>query len=170
MQFMVIHGVWLADSYALGARELGYVALLFGCFDLVGSVSVSLFTDRFGKRRSVILGVIGAMLGYLLIPVFNIAVLPAVLSAAVTRGFFEFAIVANLSLLSVQSPNQRGKVMTLSAALILGCSTIATFTAPALYPLIGITGIAIISFVSTAFALLLYITRVREQDQSEVVI
>lgn len=169
MQLMVIHGVWYADQYGLGARELGYVSLLFGCFDLIASVSVSLFTDRFGKRRSVILGVAGAMIGYLLIPWLNFAVIPAVISAAVARGFFEFAIVANLTLLSVQSPKQRGKVMTLSAALSLSFSTITSFTAPTLYALIGITGIATISAVSTAIALLIFITRVNDREQIEVV-
>ena len=162
MQLMVVHGVWYTEQYALGPRELGYVALLFGCFDLVASVSVSLFTDRFGKRRSVLLGVSGALLGYLLIPWLNISIIAAVISVAFARGFFEFAIVANLALLSQQSPNQRGKVMTLGAALTLLCSTIASLVAPSLYTRIGITGIAIISVICSALALLLIITRVRE--------
>jgi predicted MFS family arabinose efflux permease len=166
MQLMIVHGVWFADQYRFGARELGYVALLFGIFDLLASVSVSLFTDRFGKRRSVILGVVGSMLGYLLIPLVNMAMIPAILSASVARGFFEFAIVANLPLLSGQSPNQRGKVMTLSTALSLGVSTIASFTAPALYTQIGISGIALISAASALIALLLLITRVREGSNS----
>jgi predicted MFS family arabinose efflux permease len=164
IQFMILHGVWFADQYGFGARELGYVALLFGCFDLVASVSVSLFTDRFGKRRSVIVGTTGAMLGYLLIPFLNVGVIPAVLSAALARGFFEFAIVANLPLLSEQSPNQRGKIMTLSSAVTLGVSTICSFVAPALYTRIGIAGIATISALSSAIALLLLITRVRDHD------
>jgi predicted MFS family arabinose efflux permease len=164
IQFMILHGVWFADQYAFGPRELGYVALLFGCFDLAASVSVSLFTDRFGKRRSAILGTTGAMLGYLLIPWLNIGVVPAVLSAALARGFFEFAIVANLPLLSQQSPNQRAKIMTLSAAITLGVSTISSFIAPVLYTRIGITGVAMISALSSAIALLLLITRVRDHE------
>lgn len=163
MQLMIAHGIWYADQYGFGPRELGYVALLFGCFDLVGSVAVSLFTDRFGKRRSVILGTTGALLGYLLIPWLNIAVVPAVLSAALARGFFEFAIVANIPLLSGQSPNQRAKVMTLSAACVFAVSTLANFTAPAMYTRFGITGITLVSAVCTAVALTLLLTRVREQ-------
>jgi MFS family permease len=170
MQIMVAHGIWYADQYALGARELGFVALLFGCFDLTASVSVSLFTDRFGKRRSVILGVIGALLGYLLIPWLNIGIIPAVLSAALARGFFEFAIVANISLLSVQSPNQRGKVMTLGAAMSLSVSTLTTFTAPALYYAIGISGIAIISAISTAIAFFLLLRFVRDNETPQIVL
>lgn len=166
MQLMIVHGIWFADQYRFGARELGFVALLFGCFDLLASVSVSLFTDRFGKRRSVILGVVGSLLGYLLIPLVNSTMIPAIVSASVARGFFEFAIVANLPLLSGQSPNQRGKVMTLSTALALGVSTIASFTAPALYTQIGISGIALISAASALIALLLLVTRVREGSGS----
>jgi MFS family permease len=168
IQFMIIHGVWFADQYGFGARELGLVALLFGCFDLMASVSVSLFTDRFGKRRSVILGTTGAFIGYLLIPWLNVGVIPAVLSAAVTRGFFEFAIVANLPLLSGQSPNQRAKVMTLSSAISLGASTISSLIAPVLYTQIGITGIAILSATCSAIALLLFVTRVREGREAHL--
>jgi predicted MFS family arabinose efflux permease len=162
MQLMIIHGAWFADQYGFGARELGLVAFFYGLCDLVASVSVSIFTDRFGKRRSVILGSIGAIIGYLLIPWFSFAAIPAVVSTGITRGFFEFAIVANLPLLSTQAPNQRAKVMTLSSALTLLCLTLVSFTVPSLYESIGIVGIAIISAASTVIALLLMITRVRE--------
>jgi MFS family permease len=168
IQLMIVYGVWYTEQYALGPGELGFVAFLFGCFDLVASVSVSLFTDRFGKRRSVILGVAGATLGYLLMPWLNISVIPAVLSLGLTRGFFEFGLVANLALLSEQSPNQRAKVMTLSSALTLGCSTVASIVAPTLYIHIGIAGIATISAICCALALLLLITRVREQPLPEI--
>ncbi len=163
MQFMIIYGAWFADQYGFGARELGFVALIFGCFDLTASVSVSLFTDRFGKRRSVLLGTIGALIGYLLIPWFNVAVIPAILSAAMTRGFFEFALVSGFPLLSGQSPNQTAKVMTLGSTVTLAASTASSFITPLLYARIGITGLAIIAAVCNAVALILLITCVREQ-------
>ncbi len=167
MQFMIIHGAWFVDQYGFDAAQLGYVALLFGCFDLTASVSVSLFTDRFGKRRSVLLGTTGALLGYLLIPWLNVAALPAVVSAALARGFFEFGLVSNFSLLSVQSPNQRAKIMTLSATVSLGAATIAAFLTPTLYPRIGITGIAIIATVFTIVSLVVLILCVRENPLQE---
>jgi hypothetical protein len=49
----------------------------------------------------------------------------------------------------------------------LACSTLATFTAPALYTMIGITGIAYISATCTAISLLLFMTRVRDFTVSE---
>lgn len=162
MQFMIVHGAWYADQYALGPSELGLVALLFGIFDLIASVSVSLFTDHFGKRRSVLLGSVGTLLGYLAIPWFNTGVTAAVVSLAITRGFFEFAIVACFPLLSEQAPHRRAHVMTLSAALALGGATLATFIAPSVYLAFNVTGVAMLSTVCTAISLLLLLTVVRE--------
>lgn len=162
MQFMIVHGAWFAAEYGFDARRLGMVALVFGITDLAGSVSVSLFTDRFGKRRSVLLGNAASLLGYVLIPFFNIGPLSALISAAMTRGFFEFAIVANLPLLSEQSPAQRAKVMTLNAASTFLVASAANFFAPSVYVNMGIGGVAAISAVCALAALLLVAWRVRE--------
>lgn len=162
VQFMIVHGAWYADQYSLGPRELGLVALLFGLFDLAASVSVSLFTDRFGKRRSVILGTSGALLGYLAIPWLNVGIIPAVLITGLTRGFFEFALVANLPLLSEQAPHRRAQIMTFSAAVTLSSGTVASFVAPLIYTRLGIASVAALSTALSAVALVLLITRVRE--------
>ena len=164
MLIMIVYGAWLADQYGLGPRQLGSVALVFGVFDLTTSVSVSLFTDRIGKRRSVIWGTAGSLFGYLLIPWLNVGLVPAVLSTALARGFFEFAVVSNIPLLSEQVPAMRGKVMTLGAAAGLIASTVAAFVAPALYTVMGIAGVAALSAGSAAVALLLVWTRVRDAN------
>ena len=164
MQFMLIHGAWYAAAYGLGARELGLVALLFGCFDLTASVSVSLFTDRIGKRRSFILGTAGSLAGYLLIPWLDVGIVPAVLGVALARGAFEFAIVSSLPLLSEQVPAHRAKVMSLGAAVSLAAMTVAAVVAPLLYTRSGIPAVAGLSAVFAAVALTLLLTRVREQS------
>lgn len=167
VQFMIIHGAWFADQYGFDARALGLVALLFGCFDLTASVSVSLFTDRFGKWRSVLVGTVGVLVGYLLIPWLNVGAVPALLSAAFARGFFEFALVANLPLLSEQAPRQRGKVMSLSAALTLGSGTVAGLVSPLIYTEWGISAVAALSALCSAISLGLLITLVRERDDTQ---
>jgi predicted MFS family arabinose efflux permease len=164
MLIMIVYGAWLADQYGLDPSGLGSVALLFGCFDLVASVSVSLFTDRIGKRRSVIFGTAGSLFGYLLIPWLNVGLIPAILATALARGFFEFAVVSNISLLSEQVPAMRGKVMTLGSAASLGASTIAAFAAPAIYTSTGIAGVATLSAGFAALSLLLLWTRVRDAE------
>ncbi|MCB0070044.1 MAG: MFS transporter [Caldilineaceae bacterium] len=162
MQLMVIYGVWLGDQYGLGAAQLGTVALVFGLFDLAASVSVSLFTDRIGKRRSVLAGVAAATVGYILMPSFNVGLFAAVAAIAVTRSCFEFSIVSNFPLLSEQAPAQRGKVMTLSVAVSMLGATSASFAAPWLYANVGIAAVTTASAVAAAIATLLLIFFVRE--------
>jgi predicted MFS family arabinose efflux permease len=162
MQLMITYGLWLGDRYGLDASQLGIVALVLGLFDLSASVSVSLFTDTYGKRRSVLLGTAGSFVGYLLLPFLNVGLIPAVLGIGIARGFFEFAIVSNFPLLSEQVPDQRGKLMTLSAAISLTAVTAANFVAPSLYTQFGVTGVALMSALSAGLALRILQTRVRE--------
>lgn len=161
-QVMVIYGAWLGDQYKLDAVRLGTVALFLGFFDLAASVSVSLFTDRIGKWRSVLLGNLGALLGYCLMPFLNIGIVPAVLGIALARGCFEFTIVSHFPLLSEQVPEQRGKVLTLGSVGTLGAGTIASFTAPWLYTHYGASGVSLVSLISVCGAIVLLLAWVRE--------
>jgi predicted MFS family arabinose efflux permease len=162
MQFNLAYGAWLSEQYGIGPAQLGTVALLLGCFDLCASISVSLFTDRIGKRRSVLLGAGGGVVGYACLPFLNIGLAPAVLAFAVTRGFAEFFIVSILSLLSEQAPAQRAKVMTLNVAAMQVGFTIAGLSGPWLYTYYGIGGLAICSTLVLAVGGAVVWLRVRE--------
>ena len=153
MQIMIMYGAWLGSEYGLNAAQLGTVALVFGLFDLTASVSVSLFTDRIGKRRSVMIGAVGSFIGYLLMPLLSVTLITAVLITGLTRGLFEFSIVANFPLLSEQVPEQRGKGDVLSAAIGLMGVTLASFTAPMLYTTYGLIGMTIVSAIASVIAL-----------------
>jgi len=164
MQLIVIHGAWLSRDYGLGAAALGTVALVLGCFDLLASVSVSLFTDRIGKRRSVMVGATGVLLGYLALPFLNVNLISAVLGLALTRSAFEFGIVSQISLVSEQAPAQRGKMMALAAAFVLAGGTVANLTGPWLYERFGLVGLSGSAIVAMVIALFLLLTFVREQQ------
>jgi MFS family permease len=164
MQIMITHGAWLQAEYQIGARGLGIVALIFGLFDLTASVSVTLFTDRIGKRRSVLIGMTGALIGYMALPALNTGLVSAVLGIAFARGMFEFAVVSYIPLLSEQVPDQRGKVMNLGAATILVTSTFATTLGPWLYTRAGVPGLSIVSTIFCALALVVVIVFVRERS------
>jgi predicted MFS family arabinose efflux permease len=162
MQLNLTYGAWLGEHYAINPAQLGTVALILGCFDLLASVSVSLFTDRIGKKRSVLLGAAGTLIGLLLLPLLNIGLAPAVLGLAITRGFAEFFIVSNISLLSEQVPTLRAKVMTLNVACVQIGFALAGFTGPWLYITYGVAGLALVSFCALLLASLLMLLRVRE--------
>ncbi|MEA1910642.1 MAG: MFS transporter, partial [Spirochaetota bacterium] len=114
MQVMIIHGGWLNSEYGLSPAYLGTIALIFGCSDLLASIYVSIAVDKIGKKKSVVIGVAGMTMGFILMPFLNTALYLAVLGLIIPRLFFEFATVSNLALLTEQVPEQRGKVMSLS--------------------------------------------------------
>lgn len=155
VQLVITYGLWLQSEYGLLAKQLGRVALILGIADLIGSVLVSLVTDRLGKRRSVLYGTLGMIIGLLCMPMLNRGVVIAIVGLFVTRGCFEFAIVSAIPLLSEQTPEQRGKVMTLGAAVKLLAATFASVTGPLLYERLGVIGV---TYISALFAILaLYI-------------
>lgn len=164
MQLIVVHGAWLSQDYGLGAAALGTVALVLGCFDLLASVSVSLFTDRLGKRRSVMLGTGGVLLGHLCLPFLNFSLLSAVVGIALTRSAFEFGIVSHISLISEQVPNQRGKMMALAGAFVLAGGTVANLTGPWLYEQFGVTGLSGSAVIAMVIALSILFAFVREGE------
>lgn len=162
MQVMIMHGAWLAGRYGLDAARLGVVALVLGCFDLTASVTVSLVADRIGKRRSVMIGISGSLLGYLAMPFLDTGVVQAIIIIALARMCFEFNIVSHFPLLSEQAPAKRGQVMTLSAAMTMLGGTLAGFTGPWLYVNVGLGALAWTSAAAVGVALVIVFALVRD--------
>lgn len=163
MQMMITHGAWLAGTYGLDAAALGLVALILGCFDLTASVAVSLFTDRIGKKRSVLIGIGGSLAAYLVMPFLDTGVVQAVAIIAIARMCFEFNIVSHFPLLSEQVPQQRGQVMTLGAAATMLGATLAGFTGPWLFVNSGVRALAWTSAAAVAAGMAIVALFVRER-------
>jgi len=162
MQIMIIYGTWLGDVYGLGPAALGTVALVFGIFDLTASVSVSLFTDRLGKKRAVILGCLVAVVGYLAAATVQVQMAGAIVLVALSRMGFEFAIVSHFPLLSEQQPAQRSKIMTLGSAFSLTFATLSGLTAPWIYTHFEMRGVVLVSGVATALAVAVLLLLVKD--------
>lgn len=159
---LIIHGGWLKLEYGLSASALGVIALIQGVADLCGSVLVSLITDRIGKKRAVAAGMAAVTLVYALLPVANVGLLPVVIALALMRFSFEYAIVSNIILISEQAPTQRGKVMSLAAAVNLSGATISGFSGPWAYERFGVWGLGPVSAVCTALGLLILLRWVHD--------
>jgi len=167
MQVMITHGAWLAGRYGLDAASLGLVALVLGCFDLTASVAVSLFADRIGKKRSVLIGIVGSLAAYIAMPFLDTGVVQAVAIIAVARMCFEFNIVSHFPLLSEQAPGQRGQVMTIGAAATMLGATLAGFTGPWQYVNSGVMVLAWSSAAAVAVALAVVLLFVKEDGVTE---
>jgi predicted MFS family arabinose efflux permease len=165
VQLNITYGAWLSEDYHTDAAQLGVAALVLGCFDLCASVSVSLFTDRLGKHRSVLLGAAGSITAFLFLPAFNTSLISAVLALAIARSFCEFFLVSNISLLSEQAPAERARIMTLNVAVMQIGFASAAFAGPWLFTQYGITGQSLVSAAAIAIAAVVMLVWVRESRQ-----
>ncbi len=160
----LVYGSWLERSYGLGAGELGTTALLVGVALLAGSVSASLVSDRLGKRRSVLLGVLAMVVANLLLPLFDVGRIPAVLGAMLALAVLEFAIVSHIPLVSEQVPAQRGKVLSLATGTSMIGRTLGSLTGPWALATFGIGVVGPLAAVVASGAIVTLTRFVREAD------
>ncbi|MCA9995379.1 MAG: MFS transporter [Anaerolineales bacterium] len=146
----IVYGTWLAADYGLGAGELGRMALFLGTADLCGSGLVSLISDRLGKRTSALIGFTLIIIGLVLLLQPGDSLQSALLRLIVVRFGFEFSVVSHMTLVSEQSPQQRGKTITLAGASGRLGGTLAALTGPWLVATGGI-------FYTASFSLLVII-------------
>ena len=158
----VVVGAWFQDSFGMSTVQVAVTATTLGLGELMASLGSMRFTDRIGKRRSVILGIVGSLIGYLAMPFLNSSVVAATLAIAVARMCFEFNIVSHFPLLSEQVPEPRGKCLTLGASITLIGGSLAGFTGPWLLVNAGVTTLALSSAAAVILALIIVLTRVRE--------
>lgn len=162
MNVIIIHSEWLQGAFALGAAQLGLVALLLGLCDLAGSVLVSLTADRLGKRRLVVIGTGLCFVGYLLLPVLQAELVAALFGLGLVRFLMQVAYVGNIPLLSEQVPLQRGKVMALGMAMGQLGLVVAGVTGPWTYLRFGVTGLGVVSAATMLVTLVVVFAWVRE--------
>jgi predicted MFS family arabinose efflux permease len=159
---VVVFGAWMEGSFGLSLVALGGVAIVIGMSELAGEGATFAFTDRLGKRRAVLIGLVISIIGFaLLVPArdsigFGLAVLGIALLG------FEFTIVSSIPLASEQMPMSRARflgwmVVSLSLARALGAAV-----GPFLFESYGLPGPAIAAVAVDVIAAAVLITRVRE--------
>ncbi len=116
--FFITQSTWLKD--VLGANEsmLGNLFVLIGIAELAGSLAVVAFSDRIGKRRSVLTSFVVTSICLLLMPMVDTSWISTVIVLFVFYFMIEYAIVATFPLLSEALPQARGTMMALVSATI----------------------------------------------------
>lgn len=160
----LIYGSWLERSYGLGAGELGTTALLVGVALLVGSVAASLTSDALGKRRSVLLGVVGMVVTNLLLPVFDVGWVQAVVGTMLALATLEYAIVSHIPLVSELVPEQRGKVLSLATGVSLIGRSLGGLTGPWVLTTFGIDVVGPMAAVIAGGAVAVLLAFVRDPE------
>ena len=111
----IVYGAWLEADFGLSLSTLGLASIVVGLAEVGGEFGTTVLTDRLGKRRSVVLGLVGLTVSLLLLPVLARLGLVAALGGIVLLTlFFEFAIVSLLPLATELVPEARASFLSLN--------------------------------------------------------
>jgi predicted MFS family arabinose efflux permease len=157
----IVFGAWLEQSYGLQIIALGAASALIGVAELGGEGIVAGFSDRLGKRRTVVLGIAFAAFGCLALPLISRTLPGALIALFLIYIAFEIAIVSAIPMMTELVPSARATVMAGNvAALSLGRAVGASL-GPALFS-VGMWANSITASVLAlcAMAILLFFVRV----------
>ncbi|MBM4413757.1 MAG: MFS transporter [Chloroflexi bacterium] len=116
--FFVTQSTWLKDVLNADESMLGNLFVLIGIAELAGSLAVVAFSDRIGKRRSVLASFTITSICLLLMPIFDSSWISTVIVLFIFYFMIEYAIVASFPLLSEALPQARGTMMAMVSATI----------------------------------------------------
>ncbi|MBN1139233.1 MAG: MFS transporter [Anaerolineae bacterium] len=111
----IVYGAWLETDFGLSLSTLGLASMVVGLAEVGGEFGTALLTDRLGKRRSVLFGLVGLSASLLLLPVLAQLGLAAALGGVVLVTLsFEFAIVSLLPLATELVAEARASLLSLN--------------------------------------------------------
>lgn len=116
--FFVTQSTWLKDVMGANESMLGNLFVLIGIAELTGSLAVVGFSDRLGKRRSVLASFTITSLCLVLMPILDSSIVATIVILFIFYFMIEYAIVATFPLLSEALPQARGTMMALVSATI----------------------------------------------------
>jgi NNP family nitrate/nitrite transporter-like MFS transporter len=150
--------LFFMDTFDLSMVQAGMLASGYAFMNLVARPSGGLISDRFGRRKSLLILLVGLMVGYLLMGQINSS-WPLLLAVMVTMGcsFFvqsgEGAVFAMVPLvkrrLTGQVAGMAGAYGNVGAVSFL---TVLSFVSPQIFFLV-IAAAAVVTFVAVAFFL-----------------
>jgi predicted MFS family arabinose efflux permease len=125
----IVYGAWLETSFGLSLSTLGLASIVVGLAEATAELGTTLLTDRLGKRRSVLSGLVGLAASLILLPVLaRLGLAGALTGVVLVMLTFEFAIVSLLPLVTELVPEERASLLSLnvtafSLGRILGAAT-----------------------------------------------
>lgn len=118
----VMYGAWLETTFALSFTKLGVASIVVGAAEATAEFGSAMITDRLGKRRSVLVGLLGLATGLVALPwLARFGLAPALAGVALMILLFEFGIVSLLPMATELAPDARATLFSLTVmALNLG--------------------------------------------------
>jgi predicted MFS family arabinose efflux permease len=110
----IVYGDWLETTFGLSLSTLGLASTVVGVAEALAELGTTVVTDRLGKQRSVLAGIMGLVASLLALPWLSQLGLGAALSGVMLMMLsFEFGLVSLLPLASELAPEARASLLSL---------------------------------------------------------
>ncbi len=110
----LIFGVWLSESFGLQIAALAGASAVIGFAELSGEGLVALVTDRIGKPRAILIGLVGNIIASILLPFIGHTEIGALIGLFLFYISFEYMIVSQLPMMTEAVPQARATAMALN--------------------------------------------------------
>ena len=129
----LVFGVWMENTFAFKMAALGAVAIGIGLAEFSGEALVGWLADRWGKGRSVMIGLLSNCLAAVLLSRLGGTLTGAVAGLLLFYLTFEFALVSSLPLMTELLPRARATLMAANLAMLSLGRALGAGLAPHLY-------------------------------------
>ena len=165
VQFViVVYGAWFEDAFGFSVTAVGLATIIVGSSEFVGSGATAVLTDRWGKRRSILVGLaVMAPAAGLLGTVGDRAGLGLLLLALMLVGF-EFAFVSSLPLVAELDTGARGASLGKGAAVATVARAVGSLIGAVTYSRSGIALTGAITAIVTVIAAIVILRGTKEPE------
>ena len=150
----LIFGLWLEDSFGLKIAALAGASAVIGLSELSGEGLVALTTDKLGKPRALVLGLITNALAVLLLPFIGRTQIGALVGLFLFYITFEYVMVSHVPLMSELVPEARATLLSFNLTGHSLGRAIGALLATFIYQRFGFLPVTLLTVVFNLLALL----------------
>lgn len=129
----ILYGAFLEERFGLALGALGLISVVVSGAELLAEGGAAVLTDRLGKKRSVVGGLLAFGIVLLALPALSGALLTTMGGFALAILCFEFTIVSFIPLLSELVPDARATILAMNVAAMGLGRLVAPLIGTALY-------------------------------------
>jgi len=150
----LIFGVWLEDSFGLQIAALAGASAVIGFSELGGEGLAATLTDRIGKTRALVLGLLTNSVAAVLLPFIGRTEVGALIGLFLFYITFEYMLVSHIPMISELAPGARATTMAFNISGHSIGRAIGAFLAPFIYKQFGFLFVALLTVVFNMVGLL----------------
>jgi predicted MFS family arabinose efflux permease len=113
----IVYGAWIETTFGLSFTALGFASTVVGLAEASAEFGTTMLTDRLGKRRSVLIGLLGLTTSLAVLPwLAGRGLAPALAGVVLATLSFEFGWVSLLPLATELAPDARATLVSLNGS------------------------------------------------------